>query len=161
MIKIIDGDLLNSGADIICHQVNCQGAMNSGVAKQIRHKWPEVYSAYIAMCEYRRQRPESLLGYAQSVNIYSTKQFIINLFAQCNYGYDGQQYTDVKALKECFEQVRTIMSSVGRVGGISPRLAIPYKIGCVRGGANWDEVYAIIEEVFHDCDVELWRLDKG
>ena len=36
MIKIIDGDLLNSEADIICHQVNCQGKMNSGVAKQIR-----------------------------------------------------------------------------------------------------------------------------
>ena len=27
-------------------------------------------------------------------------------------------------------------------------IAMPYKIGCVRGGANWDEVYAIIQEVF-------------
>ena len=40
-------------------------------------------------------------------------------------------------------------------------IAMPYKIGCVRGGANWDKVYEIIQDVFKDCNVELWRLDKG
>ena len=29
------------------------------------------------------------------------------------------------------------------------------------GGANWDKVYEIIQDVFKDCNVELWRLDKG
>lgn len=28
---------------VIAHGVNCTGAMNSGVAKAIREKWPEVY----------------------------------------------------------------------------------------------------------------------
>ena len=40
-------------------------------------------------------------------------------------------------------------------------IAMPYKIGCVRGGANWEEVYQMIENIFYDCNVELWRLDKG
>ncbi len=25
---------------------------------------------------------------------------------------------------------------------------MPYKIGCVRGGANWDEVHQMIENIF-------------
>ena len=48
MIKIIDGDLLKSGADIICHQVNCSNAMNSGVAKQIREKAPDALFIFLA-----------------------------------------------------------------------------------------------------------------
>lgn len=44
MIKIIDGDLFSSNADVIAHQVNCSSAMNSGIAKQIRNKYPEVYN---------------------------------------------------------------------------------------------------------------------
>ena len=45
--KVIDGDLLNTQAKYICHQVNCKGRMGSGVAKQIRAKYPEVYTAYV------------------------------------------------------------------------------------------------------------------
>ena len=32
--------------DILCHQVNCQGVMGAGLAKQIRSKYPEVYEQY-------------------------------------------------------------------------------------------------------------------
>lgn len=42
-IKFIEGNLLDSTTDIICHQVNCQGKMSSGVAKAIREKYPKVY----------------------------------------------------------------------------------------------------------------------
>ena len=31
----------------------------------------------------------------------------------------------------------------------------------VRGGANWEDVYALIETTFREVNVELWRLDKG
>lgn len=37
----------------------------------------------------------------------------------------------------------------------------PKDKGCVRGGANWEEVHQMIENIFYDCNVELWRLDKG
>ena len=48
MVTFHNGNILDSGADYICHQVNCQGAMNSGVAKAIRTKWPEAYNEYRA-----------------------------------------------------------------------------------------------------------------
>lgn len=42
MIKHIKGDIFQSSADVILHQVNCQGVMGSGVAKQVREKYPDV-----------------------------------------------------------------------------------------------------------------------
>lgn len=162
MIKIIDGDLLQSGADIICHQVNCQGKMNSGVAKQIRLKYPEVYEEYMRVCN-NTKNPKDLLGYAQHVSVNFGLPSVFNLFAQCNYGYDGNQYTDINALRTSLERVRDFVKDIkqGFVEGTIFRIALPYKIGCVRGGADWNEVYAMIEEIFTDVDVELWRLDKG
>ena len=72
MVRIIKGDLTQSSAKYICHQVNCQGVMGSGVAKQIRGKWPEVFDKY--------------------------KQAIINIFGQLKFGRDGQRYTNFEAL---------------------------------------------------------------
>lgn len=43
MLKHIKGDIFKSNADAILHQVNCQGVMNSGVAKQVREKYPIVF----------------------------------------------------------------------------------------------------------------------
>lgn len=155
MIKVIDGNLLNSNAEIICHQVNCQGKMNSGIAKQIREKYPEVYYEYKHLCETYINNPKNLLGICQLVKI-ENRKYVANLFGQLNYGYDKKQYTDTEALKEsmlflkeaaCSKKYKTI--------------AFPWKIGCVRGGANWDEVYKIILEVFEDYNVELWVFDKG
>ena len=43
-MKHIYGDIFLSNADAILHQVNCQGVMGSGVAKQVREKYPIVVS---------------------------------------------------------------------------------------------------------------------
>ena len=63
-IHIINGDLFETTAKYICHQVNCKGKMGSGVAKQIRERYPEVYSAYRLECNLFDEQglPKSLLG---------------------------------------------------------------------------------------------------
>ena len=84
---------------------------------------------------------------------------ICNLYAQNNYGYDGKQYTDLNALRICLEAVLAASKSLQRQIGVDVRIALPYKIGCVRGGADWDnDVYPMIDEVFNGTIVELWRL---
>ncbi len=55
--------------DYICHQVNCQGAMNSGVAKAIRTEYPIVYENYIKKYD-ETDRKELLLGDIQIVPLY-------------------------------------------------------------------------------------------
>lgn len=164
-IKIIDGNLFDSKAKIIAHQVNCQGKMNSGVAKEVRQRYPHVYRDYALLCEYLSDHPEKLLGLTQLIHMDENEthskylpykgRYIANLYAQNRYGYDGAQYTNIKALATCFERLAQVACD------LNCSVAMPYKIGCVRGGANWDEVYSMIEKAFKNMDVELWRLDKG
>lgn len=45
-MKIIYGDILDITEGIICQQVNCMGVMGSGLAKQIKYKYPRVYYEY-------------------------------------------------------------------------------------------------------------------
>ena len=151
MIKVFDGDLLKSGANFICHQVNCQGVMGSGIAKQIKEQFPNVYEQYKSIASSK------MLGSIQPVQI-NEVQYICNFFAQDNYGYNGKQYTNLEALRQCFEELK---ESLQDSNWEDATIAMPWKIGCVRGGANWDEVYSIIDEVFADFRVELWRLDRG
>ena len=151
MIKIFEGNLLESGANIICHQVNCQRAMNSGVAKQIRNKFPNVYE------EYMKIASTEMLGRIQIINV-GDNQFVCNMFAQDQYGYDGKQYTDIEALRKCFVALKILLDSSDARDMV---IAMPYKIGCVRGGADWNIVYEMVDEVFEEYRVELWRLDKG
>ena len=150
MITFHNGNILDSGADIICHQVNCQGKMNSGVAKAIREKWPEVYDRYRVKYEYE----VDLLGTIQPVIINAHKA-VINMFAQYNYGYDGRRYTSYDAFWSCLGEIkRTINPGL--------RIAFPARIGCVRGGANWNVILTMIKEVLGaDYNVEIWDFDKG
>lgn len=104
--KVIDGDLLNTQAKYICHQVNCKGRMGSGVAKQIRAKYPEVYTAYV------KEANADMLGIPQFVQCYDGK-VIINMFAQQSYGYDGRQYTSYEAFAKLKNCVRSIQLSFG------------------------------------------------
>lgn len=155
LIKIVNGDLLDAKENLILHQVNCQGKMNSGVAKSIREKWGRVFDRYSNLVN-QHFHSNSLLGSAQSVLVdEESQQHVVNLFSQENYGYDGKRYTSYDALYECLEKV----SKVARQNGYS--VALPYNMGCDRGGANWNVVYTMIEEVFknHTKPIVIYNLN--
>lgn len=146
MIKHIKGNILNSDADVIIHQVNCRGVMGSGIAKQIRDKYPMVYSSYKNIC--KDYKPEVLLGHAQYVVVNDDKT-ICNVFGQLNYGYKDKVYTNYKALEKAFKYIAKHSKD--------KTIAIPYNIGCCRGGGDWSIVYKLIQEIFKDCDVTLYE----
>lgn len=158
-------DIFESGADIICHQVNCQGVMGSGVAKQVREKYPPVYRAYKEWCD--NYKAEDLLGKSQYVplgNFWDTMRGksennlfgIINIFGQLDYGY-GKCHTDYDALKHAFDSIHKFV----RLYDFTPIIAFPYKFGCARGGGDWDIVYKMIEDEFTDVMVLICECDKG
>ena len=153
MIKHIKCDIFESGADVILHQVNCQGIMGSGIAKQVKAKYPNVFLSYKKICDGFSDK-KKLLGMGQCVRTDDGK-FIVNLFAQENFGYDGKCYTDYKALKKCLEQVRDYPMFDEQI------IAIPYLMGCHRGGGDWNVVYKMIEEVFKDNDVLICEYNGG
>lgn len=166
-VKVIDGDLLTTNANYICHQVNCQGRMGSGVARQIREKYPTVYQWYKVRCSEGAQEKERLglsksplLGQVQMVykEDYPVgksdidSQAICNLFSQDQYGYNGKQFTDYAAFEKCLLQLRRLVPA-------GETIAMPYKIGCGLGGGNWEVVYGLIDKILgQDYTVELWRL---
>jgi len=63
-MKIVDGDLLTSNADYICHQVNTDGVMGGGIALQIKNKFPHVFNAHYDFCKQWHFESSVLLGLA-------------------------------------------------------------------------------------------------
>ena len=156
MIRYVKGDITKSDCDIICHQVNCQGAMNSGVAKAIREKWPVVYENYrtkydaMVMHPHPHTQPAQMLGDIQIVLV-DTNQTVVNLFSQENFGYDGKRYTSYDAFWNCLNLLKQTTLP-------EQTIAFPYKIGCDRGGAKWPVIRAMIEEIFYDREVYVYYL---
>lgn len=153
-IKEINGNLLDTDAELILHQVNCQGKMNSGVAKAIREKWPIVFEEYIKL--FSKDFFVVKLGICQPVSV-TDNQKVINMFSQDNYGYDGKMYTSYDAINTCLGKVKDYCVNNGY-----KRIALPYKMCCCRGGANWDVIMAMIKANFEDSDItiEIWKLDN-
>ena len=124
-IKIIDGNLFDSKAKIIAHQVNCQGKMNSGVAKEVRQRYPHVYRDYALLYESLSDHTEKLLGTMQLIHMDENEtyskylpyhgRYIANLYAQNRYGYDGVQYTNIKALPALNVSHRSHVISTARL----------------------------------------------
>lgn len=149
MINYIKGNLLDSDCNFICHQVNCQGKMGSGVAKQIRDRWPEVYSNYARVANSKMLGKVQIL-YIEDANI--PRQCVVNMFAQEYYGYNGGRYTSYDAFWNCLNELKGKIPKGATV-------AFPYKIGCGLGGANWEIIEKMIDIVFKDYGVFIYKLE--
>ena len=147
MTQIIHGDLLTTNTGCIAHQVNCQGVMGSGVAKQIRDKWPKLFEVYRNFCN--QKNPYELLGDCQLVFIEGF--CVVNMFSQLNYGRGGLRYTDYNAFRSCCKIIAQKIPC-------EQKISMPYGIGCGLGGGKWDVVFQIIEEELRDHEILLYRL---
>lgn len=147
MIKYVNGDIFTTDADIIIHQVNCQGVMGGGVALQVKNKYPEVFRQYKQYCNMHINN----LGDVLVVPVDKSRQ-IANFFAQDQYGY-GRCYTSYDAFEKCLLFMKTYYHDYS--------MAIPYLIGCNRGGGDWQVVSKMIEDILGDCDVTIYRYDLG
>jgi O-acetyl-ADP-ribose deacetylase (regulator of RNase III) len=149
------GNLLDAQTDVIAHQVNCQGVMGSGVAKQIREKWANVYTAYRAEYDLFTDLNKPFLGNCQLVQI-NDNQYVANLFGQNYYGKDGKRYTSYDAIYEALTSLRQQMTNDNLKS-----LAIPFHMSCDRGGADWKVLIAMLCSVFEETDIsiEFWSIN--
>lgn len=163
MIKVIEGNILDAETDYIIHQVNCKGEMNTGVAKALRDYDEGIYTHYRRMCDKYNFDPQILLGLYDRYLI-KEEQEVLSLFSQENYGYDGKQYTDIEAFRNGLKLIRhdiPIFYFDSDMRCHKTSIALPYKIGCGRGGADWEVIYKIIEDELSNYNIELWKLDAG
>jgi len=153
------GNIFLSQAEIICHQVNCQGVMGAGLAKEVRIRCPNVYELYKSVCMSHSADPSSLLGWAMIVETNdSGRKYIANLFAQNGFRRgpsDTKTYTDYDALARAFDQV----VEMAEASGINT-VAVPLNIGCGLAGGDWNIVKSILKTSFQtsSVDLEIWKL---
>jgi O-acetyl-ADP-ribose deacetylase (regulator of RNase III) len=163
-----NGDVLTAKTDAIAHQVNCRGVMGAGLAKQIREKYPQVFTEYH---EYIKHIYESVLKDEHAVaykllgSISKTKifqqdgfsQYIVNLFAQDDHDSSKRQI-DYDAFWNCLHNLRTwaLRENIFSI-------AFPFGIGCGLAGGNWDIIKLMIGEVFNKnigINVEIWKYPR-
>ena len=144
---------------VICHQVNCQGVMGAGIAKQIRARWPEVYEDYKKTIENAKAQiaglenpPDDILLGAVACTTTVDGHRVASLFAQYDYGYGPRRYTNYEAFANCLENLNILVPAYIPI-------AFPYKIGCGLGGGDWDIIQLMIRKILHHEDVYICQLE--
>ena len=145
MITFHEGNIFNGNCDVVCHQVNCQGAMGSGIAKEMRQRFPEVYEKF--RTTYREH--ENKLGNIDIIPVCEGARTVVNMYAQDNYLPRGIQHTDYAAFETCLRKIKEAFYDKRH----NITIGFPYKIGCGLGGGDWDTVLGLIERVFSDLPV--------
>lgn len=146
MVKLVNGDLLDAKETYIVHQVNCYGMMGKGVALQIKNRYPDIFRRYQDYCN--EHKVKNLIGRLLLIPTDDGK-VICNLFGQERFGY-GKQYTDIAALSKA-------MNSLAKIVPTNEPIAMPYMIGCGNGGADWNIVHQLIQDIFKKHTVVLYK----
>ena len=138
MIKYIQGDLLETHAPLILHQVNLQGIMGGGLAYSIARKYPSVERAY--------NRHKGHLG--DVLYCMTDERIIVNCYSQ-----NEDFTTNYDALGECLLDVRAFM-----LDNEIYTVAIPYKYGCGIAKGDWATVEGVFKDVLGDFEILIYKL---
>lgn len=148
MVKIKKGNLLKAREDIIVHQVNVQGIMGAGVARQLSLKYPEIEKYYSNYCKKYKNDYSLLKGQVVPFTSKTDHKLIFNIFSQTpNFK------TDYEMFRHCIREVRFIAQE------FKLKVAMPYKIGCGIANGDWNIISNIIMEEFRGYKVTLYLLE--
>lgn len=148
MIKIVKGNLLDAfdcgDINILIHGCNCFNTMGSGVARQIKERYPIAYEV-----DSETQNGDiSKLGH-YSCAIMNGK-VIVNAYTQFMYGNGDDFRPD--SFRECLERLASIFGDDESI-----LVGMPW-IGCGLGGSTKDIVLPIIQEAMWGFDVTIYEL---
>lgn len=146
---------------VIIHGCNAQGVMGSGVAKDVKTRYPAAYQTYREHCELYGIGNKSLLGtvaiwtsaVGEAVVHPSKDLFIFNAITQLRYGTDNYRYVSYPAVQECFDVIYATCKTIGATEVHFPA------IGSGLGGGDWAIISTIIKDSLQDIQQTLWLLD--
>lgn len=147
MVKVKQGNILSCSENIIVHQVNVQGIMGGGVARQLAIQYPRLEEEYSEYCKIYNNDYKLLKG--QVFKIMIQWKYIMNMFSQ-----KENFETDYKAIEKGLTDIKEFAKEK------KLNVCMPYGIGCGIANGDWNKVYKIIEEVYRDYEVTLYRLEK-
>ena len=136
-----------------CQQVNCQGVMGAGLAKQIREQYPEVYARYM---ELHNVFNIHKLGRTELIRV-SDGRIHAMMYAQDGYGRNSC-YTDYEAFQKCLDEQRYVLNNTYSREYV---VAFPYKIGCGLAGGDWNIILPMLEKFSNHIPQRVVIVTKG
>lgn len=139
--------------DIAIHGCNVFNTMGSGVAAQLRARWPEIYEADV---RFGYKGDPLKLGYYSEVSVPLVSSggvafscLIVNAYTQFDYGR-GARFVEYCAVASVFSRIAMRYRSCERL----PRLVMP-RIGCGLAGGDWHQVERIIDVTLSEFPVTV------
>lgn len=146
-VTVMKGDILFVTKGIIVHGCNAQGKMGSGLASEIRNKYPGNYEYYLSVFESTGLHLNEVLFY----KVPNSKLVIANAITQLYYGREyGKRYVNYDAIRLAFKEVTRY--------ALENKLSVHFpKIGAGLAGGNWKLIKEIITgEMHEDVDYYFW-----
>ena len=135
MIRYIDGDLVkeSDNIDVIDHGCNCFCVMESGIAPQIKAKFPEAYAVDCATIKGDKSKLGTI------THTLNTKPVVVNIYSQYDTKgrREGKMDLDYDALRSGLKELKAKFSG--------KHIGLPM-IGSGLAGGSWDIIEQIIEE---------------
>lgn len=136
---IENSDITKVKAGIIVHGCNAQGVMGSGVAKQLRAKYPTIFEDYLDELHTMSEKKVVPLGQVVWSDIPGNASLVIaNAITQEFYGRDSRKYVSYDALDLAMARVADVARRAG------DHIHIPYLIGAGLGGGTAEIIIEII-----------------
>ncbi len=143
MLKHTKGNLLDLAArgnfSIIMHGCNCHNTMGSGIAKEIRERYPEAYAVDCMTTAGDRSKLGTITVVAVDNDVGGT-MIIVNAYTQ----YDFNRSGDFKDVFE-YEAFQKILDAFAKDAGPGMNIGLPY-IGMGLAGGNKERIMAMIED---------------
>ena len=135
--------------------------MGSGIAKQIRDKWPQVYNDYCNFIDIGYDNKHfdwssNILGHICWTEIDKGK-YVVDFFSQDAYYPRDKCHTDYYAFEKCCWSLKRMLKRLNMEKCV---IGFPYKIGCGLAGGDWSTVSKIIEEELSEYNVEIWEYEQ-
>lgn len=139
--KTVKGNLFDylKPGDACVHGVNAQGVMGSGIALEIKNRFPGAYEIY------RETYLKHGLPLGMIIPYFDDSgKIIINAVTQNLFGRDGSRFVSYDAVAECCGQIREGFKVL-----LEPpkRMYFPL-IGAGLGGGSWPVISEIIKSEF-------------
>jgi len=141
MIRYTDTTVFNVDAQTIVNTVNCVGVMGAGLALEFQLRFPEMERDYVERCKEKKVE----VGRPYLYKEYDSP-WILNFPTKNHWKYPSKI--------EWIEQGLKYFAANYQKGGITSA-AFP-KLGCSRGGLEWNEVSPLIEKYLQELDIDIF-----
>jgi O-acetyl-ADP-ribose deacetylase (regulator of RNase III) len=150
----VEPELVENSYNLILHIVNDCMVMGSGIAKEIKDRWPHVCLAYVALGNELAKQRATAQGQIQLVRA-DDDIIVCNLFGQSSIGGHFElppiRYGAVE------EGLITLRERFKKSLDQDPKLTIHSgRIGSGRAGGSWAKVEEIILRVFQNEKDVQW-----